>query len=128
MKLCSFNVGEIKRIGVLMPNGQVADCNYAYAAYLVNRGVSNPQKRADIIVPSEMIPMIECGEDGKNELRLAMAYVEANPEVTGPCGERILYNCEDIHFRAPVPNPEKIFSMAINNKFEFDDNIYCDKY
>ena len=120
MKLCSFNVGEINRIGVLMPNGQVADCNYAYAAYLVNRGVANPQKRADVIVPSEMIPMIECGEDGKNELRLAMAYIEANPDVTGPCGEQILYNCEDIHFRAPVPNPEKIFSMAINNKFEFE--------
>ena len=33
MKLCSFNVGEINRIGVLMSNGQVADCNYAYTSY-----------------------------------------------------------------------------------------------
>lgn len=74
----------------------------------------------DVVVPSEMVPMIECGEHGKAELRLAMEYVEQHLDATGPCGERILYNCEDIHFRAPVPNPEKIFSMAINNKFEFE--------
>ena len=40
MKLCSFNVGEINRIGVLMSNGQVADCNYAYAAYQKAKGTA----------------------------------------------------------------------------------------
>lgn len=120
MKLCSFNVGEINRIGVLMSNGQVADCNYAYAAYQKAKGAPRAQQLADVVVPSEMVPMIECGEHGKAELRLAMEYVEQHLDATGPCGERILYNCEDIHFRAPVPNPEKIFSMAINNKFEFE--------
>ena len=120
MKLCSFNVGEINRIGVLMPDGQVADCNYAYAAYQKAQGAPKPQQLADVMVPADMISMIECGEHGKAELRKAMEYVEQTPGVTGPCGERVLYRCEDIHFRAPVPNPEKIFCMAINNKFEFE--------
>ena len=99
MKLCSFNVGEINRIGVLMSNGQVADCNYAYAAYQKAKGAPRAQQLADVVVPSEMVPMIECGEHGKAELRLAMEYVEQHLDATGPCGERILYNCEDIHFR-----------------------------
>ena len=45
MKLCSFNVGEINRIGVLMSNGQVADCNYAYAAYQKAKGAPRAQQR-----------------------------------------------------------------------------------
>ena len=120
MKLCSFNVGKINRIGVLMPSGKVADCNYAYAAYQADQGAAKAQQLADVVVPSDMLSMIECGEHGKAELRKAMAFLEEHPEAAGPCGEKILYNCDEIHFRAPVPNPEKIFSMAINNRFEFE--------
>ena len=120
MKLCSFNVGKINRIGVLMPNGQVADCNYAYASYMESEGFVNAQGLADVMVPACMKSFIECGEKGKEELRKAMAYVEKNPDAKGPLDQKILYNCDEIHFQAPVPNPEKIFSMAINNKFEFD--------
>lgn len=120
MKLCSFNVGDLERIGVLMPSGQVLDCNFAVAAMLKDRERPFPQAEADVTVPSEMIKMIECGEEGKARLREAMDFVEKHPGVTGPLGQKLLYDCKEIHFRAPVPNPEKIFSMAINNKFEFE--------
>lgn len=120
MKLCSFDISGVNRIGVQMPDGRVADCNYTYASYLKAQGSVKAQQMADVVVPPDMIGMIESGEHGKEQLRLAMGYLEAAPNAVGPCGEKLLYGCDEIHFRAPVTNPEKIFCTAINNKFEYE--------
>ena len=72
-----------------------------------------------------MIGFIESGEEGKAAVREAMDFLSANPEVKGPDGEKILYAQDEVKFEAPVPNPSKIFSIAINNKQKFDiaDNL-----
>jgi 2-keto-4-pentenoate hydratase/2-oxohepta-3-ene-1,7-dioic acid hydratase in catechol pathway len=49
-----------------------------------------------------------------------MAYAEQNPGAAGPKGEMLLWGPDEIKFLAPVPNPSKIFSIAINNKQKFD--------
>ena len=120
MKLCSFKTGKSIRVGVLMPDSRVADVNYANAAFLKRKGVAKAQQMADVLTPPDMTGLIESGEAGKDAIREAMAYVDARPATTGPEGEQILYSQDDIKFEAPVPNPSKIFSIAINNKQKFD--------
>ena len=120
MKLCSFNVGKQHRIGVLMPNGLVADCNYGYAAYLKNIAFPKPQQMADVLVPPRMIGLIESGKEGLDAMKKTIAFLDENPTAAGPELEQIFYEQDEIHFKAPVPDPEKIFCTAINNKFEFE--------
>jgi len=120
MKLCSFKVERSIRVGVLMPDGKVADVNYAYAALLSSKGSIKPQQTADVITPANMIGLIESGETGKDAIKESMAFIGANPTMMGPEGERILYAQDEIKFEAPVPNPSKIFSIAINNKQKFE--------
>jgi 2-keto-4-pentenoate hydratase/2-oxohepta-3-ene-1,7-dioic acid hydratase (catechol pathway) len=103
-----------------MPNGLVADCNYGYAAYLKSTGFSKPQQMADVLVPPRMIGLIESGREGLDAMKQTLAFLEANPSVEGPEAEQIFYRQDEIHFKAPVPDPEKIFCTAINNKFEFE--------
>lgn len=120
MKLCSFKVEKSTRVGVLMSDGKVADVNYAYAALLSSKGTIKPQQMADVVTPSNMIGLVESGETGKDAIREAMSFLEKNLNATGPDGERILYAQDEIKFEAPVPNPSKIFSIAINNKQKFE--------
>lgn len=102
-----------------MPDGKVADVNFAYAALLKSKGSIKPQQLADVITPPNMIGLIESGETGKDAIRESMEFLKANPSATGLNGEQILYAQDEIKFEAPVPNPSKIFSIAINNKQKF---------
>lgn len=120
MKLCSFEIGKETRVGVLLPNGKVADINYAYAAYLNSQGRPKAQQLADVLTPPDMIGLIESGEEGKDAVRKVIEYLEKTPEAVGLNGEQLVYAQEDIKFKAPVPNPSKIFSIAINNKQKFE--------
>lgn len=120
MKLCSFKLGKERRVGVLMPNGMVADVNFGYAAVLQAKGKAKAQQFSDVMTPPNMIGLIESGKEGLAAIKEAMEFIEKNPSVTGPEGEQILFNQEDIKFEAPVPNPSKIFAIAINNKQKFE--------
>jgi 2-keto-4-pentenoate hydratase/2-oxohepta-3-ene-1,7-dioic acid hydratase in catechol pathway len=120
MKLCSFTAGGATRVGALTSDGKVADVNYAYAALLSSKGSIKPQQMADVITPANMIGLIESGEAGKDAIREALAFLEKNPNAEGLQGEQILHEQNEIRFEAPVPNPSKIFSIAINNKQKFE--------
>lgn len=120
MKLCSFKVGKIGRVGVLMKDGKVADVNYGYAALLKSQDYPKAQQMADVLVPSSMIGLIESGKTGLVAIKETMEFLEANPNALGPDEEKILYSQDEIKFEAPVPNPSKIFSIAINNKQKFE--------
>ena len=83
MKLCSFKAERTTRVGVLMPDGKVADVNYAYAALLSSKGSVKPQQIADVITPANMIGLIENGEIGKDAIRESIAFLAANPSSRG---------------------------------------------
>lgn len=120
MKLCSFKIGRAGRVGVQMKSGKVADVNTGYAALLKSQGHPKAQPLADVITPPCMIGLIESGSYGLQAVKETMAFVEANPGARGPEGDPILYGQDEIKFEAPVPNPSKIFSIAINNRQKFD--------
>jgi 2-keto-4-pentenoate hydratase/2-oxohepta-3-ene-1,7-dioic acid hydratase in catechol pathway len=120
MKLCSFKVNRTGRVGVLMKSGRVADVNFGYAALLKSQGHPKAQQVADVLTPPCMVGLIESGRYGLQAVKETTAFLEADPNARGPEGEQILYGQEEIKFDAPVPNPSKIFSIAINNRQKFD--------
>jgi 2-keto-4-pentenoate hydratase/2-oxohepta-3-ene-1,7-dioic acid hydratase in catechol pathway len=120
MKLCSFQIGRAKRVGVLTENDMILDVNYAYAAALNAKGQPKAEGMADVIVPANMKGLIESGEMGKDAVKEAMAYVKDSAVTEGMYGEQLLYTKEEIKFLAPVPDPEKILAIAINNKQKFE--------
>lgn len=120
MKLCSFKVGKAARVGVLMKNGKVADVNYGYAALLHKQGESKAQQLSDVLVPPCMIGLIESGKSGLEAVKKTLEFLETTPDAKGLEGEQIFYTQDEIKFEAPVPNPSKIFSIAINNRQKFE--------
>lgn len=120
MKLCSFEFEARARVGVQFGGDKVLDVNAAYAAKLSADGRAKAQQMADIIVPANMIGLIESGDEGLAAIREAIGFAEANPAATGLNGERLVYSADEIAWKAPVPNPSKIFSIAINNKQKFE--------
>ncbi len=98
-------------MGVLMPDGKVADVNYAYAALLSSKGSIKPQQIADVITPANMIGLIESGETGKDAIREAMAFLGENPHAVGLEGERSYMRSDEIKFEAPFRTHPKFFPL-----------------
>lgn len=120
MKLCSFKAGNQSRIGILTKEGRILDGNSAYALLLRSRGKVKPREIANIITPPNMIGLIESEDEGMLALKEAKDFVEKQKCCIGLDNEKILYELDEIKFEAPVPNPSKIFSIAINNKQKFE--------
>ncbi len=120
MKLCTFIYEGKSRVGIEYKEGYVLDANYAYAAYLKSTGCPKPAQMAEVVVPANMIGVIESGDTGLEAMKNALAYVKANETATGLEGERLLYKADEIKWEAPVPNPSKILAIAINNKQKFE--------
>lgn len=120
MKLCSFKVGKKSRVGALLKNDNVADVNYGYAALLKAQDHPKPQQIADVMTPPSMIGLIESGTAGLTSVKETIDFLQKTPSVQGPEGEQILYRQDEIKFEAPVPNPSKIFAVAMNNKEAFE--------
>lgn len=107
-------------MGVLLRSGEVADVNHGYAALLTAQGHPKPQRIADVMTPPSMIGLIESGNTGLACVKETIGFLQESPSVQGPEGERIFYRQDEIRFEAPVPNPSKVFAVAMNNKQGFE--------
>src|SRR5215469_14619239 len=88
MKIVVF--GPFKRTGALHGES-VVDLSYAYAKYLQERtGEPNPREMADVIVPSDLVRLIEGGPRALEAAQQALDYLfgEAQNNL-GPRGERL---------------------------------------
>jgi 2-keto-4-pentenoate hydratase/2-oxohepta-3-ene-1,7-dioic acid hydratase in catechol pathway len=120
VKLCSFKAGKTGHVGVLLKNDNVADVNYGYAALLKAQGHPKPQQIADVMTPPSMIGLIESGQAGLMAVKKTIDFLQKTPSVQGAEGEQIFYRQDEIKFEAPVPEPSKIFAIAMNNKEAFE--------
>jgi 2-keto-4-pentenoate hydratase/2-oxohepta-3-ene-1,7-dioic acid hydratase in catechol pathway len=120
VKLCSFKAGRKSRVGVLLENGSVADVNHGYAALLFAQGHPKPRQMADVMTPPAMVGLIESGEPGLACVGETIDFLRKSPSAQSPEGDRIFYRQEEIKFAAPVPEPSKIFAIAMNNREAFE--------
>ena len=87
MKLVRFNEG---RLGALLDDGSVVDLNRAYAAYLASRGEPRPGKKAEALVPSDLLAFILEGAPGLERAATAIEYVSGGLEEDSE-GRRLLF-------------------------------------
>ncbi len=122
MKLVSFQirtpVGLFRRVGAL--HGKyLVDLNMAYARLLADGKEAQPRRLADAQVPSTMLEFLEGGASTMTAARDAFEdIVNRKDAVTGPDGEVILYESEQVRLAAPLTNPP-----SLRDFIAFEDHI-----
>src|ERR1700757_918503 len=107
MKIVVF--GPFKRTGALHGES-VVDLSRAYAKYLQERTLEpNPLEMADVVVPSDLVRLIEGGSRALEAAQQALDYLfgEAQSNL-GPRGERLVHRVADGRLHAPRPNSARI--------------------
>jgi 2-keto-4-pentenoate hydratase/2-oxohepta-3-ene-1,7-dioic acid hydratase in catechol pathway len=105
------------RLGVLI-DGKVVDLNLAYASYLSRNNETRAYNVATAELPFSMMDFLWTGELAWRASERAYKYandaLSQGKNLTGPRGERIVYQELEVKLRAPLPRPGKIVHTAGN--------------
>ncbi len=108
MKLGSFEIGGRRRLGAF-ENECVVDLNAAYSSLLTEKGMTEPEHRANLELPSGMVSFIEKQETSLPAANEALDYVRKKDyRLIG-----IVHPLSQITFRAPH-RPPKIVCTGTN--------------
>ena len=115
MKLVTYEVstamGPLSRIGAVSRE-KVIDLNLAYALYLMdNKKSGRPHELAAAVVPPDMVSFLKSGKQGMEASATTIDYIagkRSKATITGPSGEKIIYDLSEIKLKAPVPRPNSI--------------------
>ena len=98
MKIVVF--GPFKRTGAL-PDESVVDLSHAYAKYLQERTVEpNPLEMADVVVPSDLVRLIEGGPRALEAAQQALDYLFGEAQTSLGQRERLVYRATDVLLHA----------------------------
>src|SRR5262245_5571254 len=116
MKLVSYEVqttlGKFERIGALA-HGTIVDLTSSCAAYCSeSESASAALRRAEALVPPDMIKFLEGGEASRELADRSVAYagerLRKEPRPVGPHGQRLAFDEAEVRWLAPVPRPPMI--------------------
>lgn len=110
MKLVSFRQDGRQQVGALVEQGILA-LQAACAAVL--GGSDGAYRKAEALIPNDMVLFLQGGGDALQAAKEAVAYAGGK---VGPRGERLLWQQEDVELLAPVPRPTKIICIGLNYK------------
>jgi len=116
MRLCSYEVQGVTRVGLVVDDDRLADVTAAYAAYLAGQGETNARALAEVLTPPSMLAIIEGGASSLNALRKVAEFVKSAPQAADPRADTIFRAMKDVHIRAPLPRPPKILGPNWNHK------------
>jgi 2-keto-4-pentenoate hydratase/2-oxohepta-3-ene-1,7-dioic acid hydratase in catechol pathway len=115
MKLVTFEIsttaGTSLRIGALSHH-RVIDLNVGYILYLMESlDPTQAYEKAVALLPPDMIGLLHSGTKSIEAARLTLEYIDSklgqNP-ISGPEGERVVYEVSDVTIKAPVPRPNSL--------------------
>jgi acylpyruvate hydrolase len=113
MKLVTYQyVGQI-RLGALL-NEQIVDLNRAYKRFTNASNSSALIKRADALVPSEIVPFLEGGTESMEAARKALNFIEESRNIEELSKEGVLVPLKGATLLAPVPRPPKLLAVWVN--------------
>jgi 2-keto-4-pentenoate hydratase/2-oxohepta-3-ene-1,7-dioic acid hydratase in catechol pathway len=115
MKLVTFEIsttaGIAQRIGALSHHG-VIDLNAGYILYLMESlAPTQAYEKAATLLPPDMIGLLHSGTRGMEAARLTLEYIDSKlgqKPISGPEGERVVYEVTDVTIKAPVPRPNSL--------------------
>ena len=115
MRLVTFlNASREPRVGAVHTENRIIDLNTACALYL--RDVEHEEafyRLADALVPSDMRALFAGGDTSLEAAHKAFAHALGKAGESGPRGEPMLYELEQVQLKAPII-PKKFFHTAGN--------------
>jgi acylpyruvate hydrolase len=113
LKLVTFKVHTEQRVGALFGD-KIVDLNSAYTLKLDEKGVLSPRRKADALIPNDMIGFLEGGKESLKAAKDALTYIEKNPQAIGLDEETITLSKNIAKLKAPIPLPGKLYCVAVN--------------
>jgi 2-keto-4-pentenoate hydratase/2-oxohepta-3-ene-1,7-dioic acid hydratase in catechol pathway len=115
MKLVTFEfqtaIGPVQRIGAIS-HDKIIDLNMGYTCYLADKqDGSRHYELAAAVLPPDMIAFFSSGQAGREAAETTTDYIankKSKTPITGPRGEKIVYNMAEVRLKAPVPYPHSI--------------------
>ena len=134
MKLVTFEIstslGPVQRIGAIIQNN-IIDLNTGYTRYLANKhGNGRPYELAAAVLPPDMIAFLRSGQAGRDAAETTVDYIskQAKAPITGPRGEKIVYDIAEVKIKAPVPRPNSLRDyLAFEGHASFSGKRQLDK-
>ncbi|MBI3091955.1 MAG: fumarylacetoacetate hydrolase family protein [Candidatus Tectomicrobia bacterium] len=115
MKLITYERGVERRIGALV-DGHVVDLCRAYSFLLMERGVGRAAQRAALLLPQDMVELLDGGEESLAAARAAVARVGERLSSSAEALRRegLLYELAEVTLCAPLPRPRKLLLLGFN--------------
>ena len=114
MRLVTFRVHTESRVG-LVKDERVIDLNSAYALYLRDvEGEDDARRIADTFTPPDMKAFLRIGERGLAAAREVYKFIDVDEDARGIDGEKTVFNLDEVRLGAPIPNPDKVYCLAVN--------------
>jgi len=114
MKLVTYTTDGAPRLGARTDDGRVVDLSRGYFAIASARGEPVTERRAEAVVPPEMVGFLEAGEPAMAAAREVLAFAAEHPDAGGPWGAKVVLDERDVRLRAPILRPPKIVGIGLN--------------
>jgi 2-keto-4-pentenoate hydratase/2-oxohepta-3-ene-1,7-dioic acid hydratase in catechol pathway len=115
MKLVTFEtstaLGPVQRIGAINQE-KIIDLSIGYTRYLADKHSNGrTYELAAAVLPPDMIAFFRGGKEGREAAETAIDYVakqQSKTSISGPRGEKIVYEIAEVKLKAPVPRPNSL--------------------
>ncbi len=109
------------RLGVLLPDGTMADLRLAYAGHLAaNTGEGSPYRMANARIPRDMTAFLTGGAPAMEAVRAALDFAEeGGVDGIGPDGELVSLKEKHFRYRPVITRPGKFLHTGLNSKKHF---------
>ncbi len=115
MRLVTFEVFGEERVGIIVRD-KVVDLTLGYASLLRAEGETRPLRIAYARIPPDMLKFLDGEERALEEARRTHEFVsgriDADQDIRGPNGERVVWNSEDVRLKAPIPRPRLMVDFS----------------
>jgi 2-keto-4-pentenoate hydratase/2-oxohepta-3-ene-1,7-dioic acid hydratase in catechol pathway len=95
----------LRRTGIVLAGGDVADLSLGFAGLLADRGENDPYGESVSSAPSDMLSFLQTGKRGMRAAKTLLGAVESGKVTAGPKGEKILHRRAEVRLRSPVTRP-----------------------
>jgi 2-keto-4-pentenoate hydratase/2-oxohepta-3-ene-1,7-dioic acid hydratase in catechol pathway len=120
MRLVTYTLRGISRLGAVLDDVGVVDLNRACALHRAERDAERARALADFLVPPDMLAFLRAGDPAMDAARSALAHAAAHVARTRDdamaSGLLVETSAAGFQLEAPVPRPGKILAVGVNYK------------
>lgn len=125
MKLVTFEVktaiGPMRRVGVWLEDGRIADANLVVADYLWSEGTSlYVDEDARHRAPARMIDFIRQGQPALDLVRHALDHVLSEGKAVGVREEVLVHGAGTVKLLPPIPRPRRVHDFMVVEEHVFN--------